>query len=99
MTEKELEAEVLALADKMRLAVLVIPDSRRLVYGPGYPDLTVFGRSGVLYRELKTEGGKLSRPQVAWKYKIQGTGGNWGIWRPGHLAAGRIEYELWQVAG
>jgi hypothetical protein len=98
VTEKELEAEILRLAGKLRLVVLVIPDSRRLVRGPGYPDLTVFGR-GVLYRELKTEGGKLSGAQIAWRYTIQGAGGNWGLWRPEHLAAGRIETELRQIAG
>jgi hypothetical protein len=94
MTEAELEREVLALAAKRELRVLSIPDSRRLITGTGYPDLTIAGRRGVLWRELKTEGGQLSADQRRWKYQLLASGQNWGVWRPRDLAAGEVAAQL-----
>ena len=98
MTEKELEAEVLALVDRLKYRVLIIPDSKRIIEGRGYPDLTIFSNNAVLWRELKTQDASLSRDQQRWRYVIQAAGGNWALWRPVHLWSGQIETELRQIA-
>src|SRR5690349_10643155 len=45
----------------------------------GYPDLTLARRGVVLYRELKSETGVLSKEQKAWGVEL---GDLWGVWRP-----------------
>ncbi len=47
----------------------------------GWPDLCVVGRGRILYRELKTDKGRLSDEQVAWGDAIGMAGGDWAVWR------------------
>lgn len=98
MTETELKTQTIAIALRLGLMVLEIPDSRRLKVGLGYPDLTFFGPREVLYAELKTEGGKLSRDQQRWRYRLLQAGWQWRLWRPCHLKNGEIELELRRIA-
>lgn len=49
---------------------------------PGFPDLTLVGSRGVLFRELKTEKGKLSAHQVYWLQILTDAGADAGVWRP-----------------
>ena len=49
--------------------------------GAGFPDL-VLVRDRVIFAELKSEKGKLSDAQWAWKDAIQRAGGEYYIWRP-----------------
>jgi hypothetical protein len=99
VTEAELEYEVLALIAPLRprFDVLAIPDSRRLVHGKGFTDLLIVGPRAILFRELKTEDGDLSRDQQRWRYRLQAAGANWSVWRPAQLRAGRIQAELGQI--
>jgi len=60
----------------------------------GFPDLLVVTPTRILYRELKRELGKLSPEQEAWRDRIRRAGGDWDVWRPSDLRAGRIEVEL-----
>lgn len=62
--------------------------------GKGYPDLTIVGPGGVLFRELKSATGKLSPEQAVWMYKLNEAGADVGRWRPADLTSGRIEREL-----
>lgn len=61
--------------------------------GKGYPDLTIAGTE-VLFRELKSEVGRLAPDQVEWLRRLELAGANVGIWRPRDLRSGLIGAEL-----
>jgi len=67
-------------------------DARRSVRG--FPDLVLVGRSGVAYRELKSDWENLRPEQTTWKYALLAARQDWGIWRPRDLASGLIRAEL-----
>lgn len=48
----------------------------------GYPDLTLARDGVVLFAELKSERGRLTADQVAWRDAI---GARWACWRPADL--------------
>jgi hypothetical protein len=52
---------------------------------PGFPDLTIVGPKGLIFRELKTEAGKLTRAQMAWGHELTEAGADWKVWRPHDL--------------
>jgi DNA-binding CsgD family transcriptional regulator len=81
------------LCDKRGIVRFHSADSRRDTVG-GWPDLTLIGRSGILYRELKSGTGRPSREQLRTLDLLRRAGGNADIWRPGDLASGRIAGEL-----
>ena len=62
----------------------------------GFPDLVLVhaGRGRVLYRELKTEKGRLSTAQTEWLDDLTAAGQDAGVWRPRHWITGAIEKEL-----
>lgn len=62
--------------------------------GAGWPDLVlVHTRRGLmLFRELKTDRGTLTRPQRMWGDRICAAGGDWDVWRPRDWD--RIEHQL-----
>lgn len=62
--------------------------------GKGYPDLTIVGPGGVLFRELKSDRGQLSAEQVTWSARLKSAGADFAVWRPVDLRSGRIEKEL-----
>lgn len=59
---------------------------------PGFPDLVIVGEHGVLFRELKTESGRLTPMQVHWLHVLTLAGQNARLWRPSDLPA--IQAEL-----
>jgi hypothetical protein len=61
--------------------------------GKGFPDLVIVGPGGILYRELKTDVGRLSPEQVVWLRKLAVVS-DAGTWRPADLHDGTIEREL-----
>lgn len=65
----------------------------------GYPDWTIAGPGGQLWRELKTQRGRLTREQQEWLDVLAAGGGNAGVWRPEHLLSGVIASELMALAG
>jgi len=64
--------------------------------GKGYPDLTIVGPGGVLWRELKSARGALSPEQVVWLKTLNRAAGEGSaaVWKPEDLHSGRIEAEL-----
>lgn len=62
--------------------------------GKGYPDLTIVGKGGVLFRELKAAKGALKPEQKAWLAALEEAGADVGTWRPADLHSGRIEAEI-----
>lgn len=62
--------------------------------GKGWPDLTIVGPGGVLFRELKAEGKYPEPEQRLWLEALTVAGANVGVWKPHHLTEGLIEQQL-----
>jgi hypothetical protein len=95
MTEAELETAVRALLKLHGLWGYHTHDSRRSE--PGWPDWCIIGRR-VIYRELKSQGGKLSSEQTRVRNLLLAAGQDWAVWRPADLHSGRIQRELAAVS-
>jgi hypothetical protein len=91
VTEPELETAVRDLLKEHGLWGYHTHDSRRSQ--AGWVDWVVIGRR-VLYRELKSSSGKLSRDQVRVRNLLLAAGEDWAVWRPSDLASGTIAREL-----
>lgn len=50
--------------------------------GKGYPDLTIVGPGGVIWREIKRAGETVTREQLAWLAWLADAGCDAAIWRP-----------------
>jgi hypothetical protein len=52
--------------------------------GKGWPDLVLVhpGRGVVLFRELKSDTGRLDPHQIAWGEWLLACGMDWGMWKP-----------------
>lgn len=79
-TEAEFQSDVVNAAKLFGLAVYHTFDSRRSE--AGFPDLTIVGARGVLFRELKTDTGKLRKEQQYWLSALRSSGANVKVWRP-----------------
>jgi hypothetical protein len=79
--ERDFQAAVVKLAKTLGCLVYHTHDSRRSE--AGFPDLVIVGRRGVMFRELKTEGGRLSPEQAKWINALQDAQAGAGVWRPG----------------
>lgn len=97
MSEAELERAVRDLLKLYGLHGFHAHDSRRSA-GPGYPDWTICGVGGLIFRELKSDVGQLSPEQRRWRNVLQAAGADWSVWRPADLQNGRIEREMRAVA-
>lgn len=92
-TEKQFQQQVVGLARALGWWVYHPYDSRRST--PGYPDLTlVHPRNGIIWRELKTQKGPVSRHQREAIALIEQAGGDVAIWRPSHWADRTIHHTL-----
>ncbi len=100
MGELMTEAELLStVRDACRWSGLLCYhpfDSRRSE--PGYPDVTVCGPSGVLWRELKSSKGRLTAEQRQWLDRLTAAGADAAVWRPADWPA-RVLDELAGVGG
>ena len=83
MKEKQFQARVVLFAKRHGWLVYHTYDSRRSE--PGFPDL-VLVKDRILYRELKTETGKLTEAQKSWGRAVVKAGGDWAVWRPSDMA-------------
>lgn len=96
MTEKQLLAAVVELAGYLGIFVYHTHDSRRSE--PGFPDLVLAGTHGMLFAELKSADGRMSRAQLAWRWRLMKAGSTWRLWRPRELESGEILRELKGIA-
>ena len=99
MTEDQFQTVVLQLAELSGYGVRYHnPDSRRSQ--AGFPDLVLgsSSRRRVLFRELKTDIGRLSPEQVLCLETLTLAGLDAAVWRPNDLRSGRIAKELRGVA-
>jgi len=64
----------------------------------GYPDWTIAGPRGQMWRELKAQRGKVTREQQEWLDLLAAGGGNVGVWRPASLLSGAIAAELTAIS-
>lgn len=94
MTEADLQRAVIDIIRWLGLHYFHDNDSRR--NRAGFPDLVVAGSQGFLFRELKTETGRLRPEQLDWISRLTQGGADVGIWRPSDLQpeGGRIRAEL-----
>jgi hypothetical protein len=94
MTERTFQAALVGFAQRVGWMVYHTYDSR--CSEPGYPDLhlvhPVQGRS--LFRELKTEKGKLTPAQQKWLAALKDAGVDADVWRPLGWFDGSIAAEL-----
>jgi hypothetical protein len=60
----------------------------------GYPDWTICGPGGVLFRELKRQGRNPTPAQQRWLDALAAAGQDAGVWRPADLLSGQIAREL-----
>ena len=79
MTEKQFQTQVVMVAKANGWIVYHTYDARRSA--PGFPDL-VLVRDRVIYRELKTDTGRVSQAQQEWGDALTKAGADFAIWRP-----------------
>lgn len=95
LTEAQFQQQVIDLA-KLHGYTLIYHthDSRRSQ--PGFPDLVLVSehRCRALFRELKTDGGRLTQAQFLWVTGMQLAKLNAGVWRPADLESGLIIKQL-----
>lgn len=84
MTEKQFQSQVIAIAKQFGWAAYHTYDSRRSE--PGFPDL-VLVKDRVLFRELKTDTGRISEAQKLWESMLLKAGADFKIWRPKDIDA------------
>jgi hypothetical protein len=95
LSEAQFQQQVIDLA-KLHGYTLIYHthDSRRSQ--PGFPDLVLVSeqRGRALFRELKTDTGRVSPAQFSWISGMLMAKLNIGVWRPSDLKSGRIIKDL-----
>ena len=79
ISEKQFQYHVIEYAKNKGWKVYHTYDSRRSE--PGFPDL-VLVRNVTLFRELKSERGKLTPAQMEWGNALRNAGDDFKVWRP-----------------
>lgn len=78
--EEAFQNKILALCRWLKLRTYHTYDSRRST--PGFPDLVIVGKGGVIFAELKSANGKVSLNQQAWWEDLTKAGAEAYIWWP-----------------
>ena len=99
MTEADLQAQVIELAEILGLVALHVRQPR--TEGgewKGFPDLLIIAPGGgIMFRELKMPGKQLRAPQRDWATILAGQ--DHGVWKPHDWHTGRVRTELEALAG
>lgn len=94
MSERQLQDQIIELAERMGWKHYHVYDSRRSV--AGFPDLVLVHpkQRRVVWRELKSETGTTTPEQKVWISTLLLVGEDVDVWRPRDWVSGRIEREL-----
>lgn len=98
MNEKQLQSSIVALC-KLRQCE-VYHSFLSVKSQPGFPDLVICRPGLLLFREIKTDRGKVSAAQEKWLTLLRAAGADAAVWREADLLNGRIMRELapaWQA--
>lgn len=79
-TEKQFQQAVVDLATLCGWKHYHPFDSRRS--DPGWPDLVLARCGRLLFRELKTEKGRVTDSQAGWLFVLESAGQDVAVWRP-----------------
>ena len=82
LSEKQFQSQIIDIAKRCGWIHYHVPDSRRCE--PGFPDFVII-KDKVLFRELKTEKGRLTPAQKMWGEKLTSAGANYAVWRPSNM--------------
>ncbi len=77
---------------------LDVEKNQKNVSVKGWPDWTIRGPHGVLFRELKSQRGRVEPEQREWLDALAADGADVGVWRPSDLLSGRIQRELMAIS-
>jgi hypothetical protein len=91
MTEAQLQAAVIELAQMLGYRTYHTHDSRRST--AGFPDLVMVRWEHLIFAELKSETGKISPEQAKWLDDLRLVADAF-LWRPHHWLDGTIEKVL-----
>jgi hypothetical protein len=97
MSEAELEEHIRKLCTDLGTVRFHVRDSRGMT--PGFPDDLLVGSRGLLWRECKTQKGKLTAAQAEVGQALTGLGYDWAVWRPSDLLSGQVARELTAISG
>lgn len=94
MSESVFQSKVIAMAKRLGWEHYHTHDSRRSV--AGFPDLVLVQpqKGWIIYRELKTEKGRVSKDQWHWLGMLRACGQDVDVWRPSGLLDGSIVRDL-----
>ena len=95
LTEKAFQQQIVDLAGYYGWAHFHPFDMRRS--DPGWPDLTLARTPELVFAEVKTERGRLTRAQVYWIELLLSCGQEVHVWRPSDFA--RIHERLKRPRG
>ena len=96
MTEDDLMGHIARLCRDIGLLAYHTHDSRRSEQG--FPDWTIVGPGGLLFRECKNEVKKPTPEQAKWLAALRAVGLDADLWRPRDLVSGRVQGELVALA-
>lgn len=103
MLEKDLQRHVIGLFRSAGWRVCHFHDSRRQIKpgvfvgdvdAKGFPDLVAVKHSRVVFVELKSEKGTVSKGQRDWLEVLSSAGQEVYVWRPSHLDSGAVHKVL-----
>lgn len=95
MSEAQLSEHVRRVCVHLRLLHYHTHSSR--FSQSGYPDWHIVGPTSSIYRELKTEKGRLSVDQTLWIEGLRRAGYDAEVWRPSQWFDGQIVAELTEL--
>ncbi len=97
MSERELEEHIRELCRGLGVLRFHVRDSRGM--NRGMPDDVLIGAGGILWRECKTQKGRLTPEQQDTGEALAALGQDYALWRPADLLSGRIARELEIISG
>lgn len=96
MTERELETRVGDLCAHFKVRRFHHLDSRGTT--AGWVDDVILGPRGVLFRELKTQRGRITGAQLVVQGLLRAAGLDVGVWRPSDLFYGVVRREIESIS-